>query len=76
MSEEDSSLSNKKTQSTIKNNTIPPLSMTNKTSSEEAGIYKLEEGNVKELSMAKTPSDQVEPDVIQEIQTNKMQNNS
>ena len=76
MSEEDSSRSNKKTQSTIKHNTIPPLSMSHKTSSEEAGIYKLEEGNVKELSMAKTPSDQVEPDAIQEIQTNKMQNNS
>ena len=75
MSEEDSSMSNMKTQSTIKHNTIPPLSMSHKTSSEEAGIYKLEEGNVNVLSMKKSTSDQVEPEPIQEIQTNKMQNN-
>ena len=74
MSETDSSLSNMKTQSTMNNNknVTSELRISNHTSSEEAGIIKLEGGNnIDMLSISNTTSDNVVPDSIQYVQSNK-----
>ena len=74
MSETDSSLSNMKTQSTMNNNknVTSELGISNHTSSEEAGIKKLEGGNnIDMLSISNTTSDNVVPDSIQYVQSNK-----
>ena len=74
MSEKDSSLSNMKTQSTMNNNknVTSELRISNHTSSEEAGIKKLEGGNnIDMLSISNTTSDNAVPDSIQNVQSNK-----
>ena len=74
MSETDSSLSNMKTQSTMNNNknVTSELRISNHTSSEEAGIKKFEGGNnIDMLSISNTTSDNVVPDSIQYVQSNK-----
>ena len=74
MSETDSSLSNMKTQSTMNNNknAASELRISNHTSSEEAGIKKLEGGNnIDMLSISNTTSDNAVPDSIQNVQSNK-----
>lgn len=74
MSETDSSLSNMKTQSTMNNNknVLSELGISNHTSSEEAGIKKLEGGNnIDMLSISNTTSDNAVPDSIQNVQSNK-----